>query len=434
VSRGTLAGLAVVAVVTALWSGASAGGVGSSVMAASCGNSCSPPPPPPPAPGSGTGTTPIGWYAGTNQTFQPIDYDGTTSTAPGSYYNGKPAACVGKYEFTSSAFGPGGSRFWGPGDQESYFAATDGVVAWPWPAGGLSGDLQQDASGTGGRVNISTADGAVLLADYSVYGEFYQPLEANPNEAAGQSACVDGGLPETKGLYAMPICSAKGSGAICNSPGNPSQIQNMENILLNELIGGNLSAGAVVATPPLNAAVNLPTYFYLQGDNVPPDATASGSQISDATFDGRALVLTVTATLQESGVEWCFGDGICTMETGPDAAGAAGTSSGVSHTYHEVSVQGETPSPYPVVNSQDEIPVTAYIVETLSAKASWIYPTGKTGSESLGGRSMYVPATYVGSQSVWNSTPPPSSALAPVWIRIGQIEGVPYCPNSQSCS
>jgi hypothetical protein len=433
VSRGTLAGLAVVAVVTALWSGASAGGVGSSVMAASCGNSCSPPPPPPPAPGSGTGTTPTGWYAGTNQTFQPIDYDGTTSTAPGSYYNGTPAACVGEYEFTSSAFGPGGARFWGPGDQESYLAATDGVVAWPWPAGGLIGDLQQDASGTGGRVNISTADGAVLLADYSVYGEFYQPLKANPNKAAGQSACVDSGLPETKGLYAMPICSAKGSGAICNSPGNPSQIQNMENILVNELIGGNLSAGSVVATPPLNAAVNLPTYFYLQGDNVPPDATASGSQISDETFDGRALVLTVTATLQESGVEWCFGDGICTMETGPDAAGAAGTSSGVSHTYHEVSVQGETPSPYQVVNSQDEIPVTAYVVETLSAKASWIYPTGKTGSESLGGRSMYVPATFAGSQPVWNSTPP-STALAPVWIRIGQIEGVPYCPNSQSCS
>jgi hypothetical protein len=405
------------------------------VAVAACGGlgqpAC-PPPPPPPPPSPGSGTTPTGWYAGTNQTFAPVDNTGTTGPSPSDYYSGKAQACVGEYEFTPTNFGALENS-----DNEA-LQQFGGVVSWNLP--GQSGSVDgvglggyKNASGTGGRVSIGTNDGTVTLSEYDVYAEFYQPLTPNPNQAAGQPPCVDNGAVASKGLYATPICGAAGSGAICNAPGVPSQIQNMENFLVNELIGGNLSAGSVVATPPLNAAVNLPTYFYLQGDNVPPDATASGSQISDETFDGRALVLTVTATLQESGVEWCFGDGICTMETGPDAAGAAGTSSGVSHTYHEVSVQGETPSPYPVVNSQDEIPVTAYVVETLSATASWIYPTGKTGSESLGGRSMYVPATYAGSQPVWNSTPP-STALAPVWIRIGQIEGVPYCPNSQSCS
>ena len=380
----------------------------------------------------GTQTTPTGWYAyGTAYAFAPTDSAGTSSTAPPSYQEGGPTVCTGVYQYTGTTLGP--LKGFDP-HLGTVTSAVSSLLHWPYPAPSIT-TTAQFVKGTGARVTVVTADGSLLLSEYDVYAEFYQPLQSNLNTAPGQPPCVAKGPVQYVNLFADPVCPQAGP-AICAAPDpKTTQVNSMENFLVKKVMGGALIGGVVSSAPATNALVNLPTYFWLQGSNLPAYVSQSGSQISSQSWHGRSLVLTMTATLSLQGVAWCWGEGSCEFLSGPDATGSPGTDGAVTHTYTDVSVHGEHPSPYPVVNSSDQIPVRAYAVEHLGVTLTWRYPWGAVGTETLKSQTMYVAAAGAGISSVAGSAPPSSALTGGTdWVRIGQIEGVPYCPNSKTCS
>jgi hypothetical protein len=129
---------------------------------------------------------------------------------------------------------------------------------------------------------------------------------------------------------------------------------------------------------------------------------------------GRVLQLTVALELVRTQVAYNFGDGQTGDATGPDALGSPGTTSFVTHTYHDVSVHGEQPSPYPIINSSDQVPVDGTQDLRATAWAIWRDESGPH-QISLGQPSLPIP-------------------VAGSLLRVGQSEGVPYCPSSQSCA
>jgi hypothetical protein len=394
------------------------------VSAGGCGNSCSPAPAPPPG---GTATTQAGYYAWGSAagTFPAIDQNGTSSTGPGASYVGGPTACQGYYYNDSTALLAGYDDHWSSFNP-SY--PMNGFLAW-------GASARTAVFGGGGRVQVDTNNyGAVLLSEYDVYADYYQPLMANPNTASGQPPCVNNGQSSLQGLLANPVCPQAGA-ALCAGPDpTSSQVAGMEAYITDQL-SGTLAGGKVTTAPASDALVNLPTYAWLAGANLPLDTSLSGSQISNQFWDGRSLVLTVTGTLSLEGVEWCWGDGQCTFASGPDGTGAAYPAGSLSHTYYDVSVYGEHPTPFPIITKSDQIPITAYAVETLTATLAWIYPWGSTGTETLPSQTMYVRALGAGVSSVSSSVPSQATLLkGAAWVVVGQVEGIPYCPTTTSCS
>lgn len=386
-----------------------------------------PPPPPPPPPPGGTGTTQAGYYAWGSAagTFPAIDQNGTSSTGPGASYVGGPTACQGYYYNDSTALLAGYDDHWSSFNP-SY--PMNGFLAW-------GASARTAVFGGGGRVQVDTNNyGAVLLSEYDVYADYYQPLMANPNTASGQPPCVNNGQSSLQGLLANPVCPQAGA-ALCAGPDpTSSQVAGMEAYITDQL-SGTLAGGKVTTAPASDALVNLPTYAWLAGANLPLDTSLSGSQISNQFWDGRSLVLTVTGTLSLEGVEWCWGDGQCTFASGPDGTGAAYPAGSLSHTYYDVSVYGEHPTPFPIITKSDQIPITAYAVETLTATLAWIYPWGSTGTETLPSQTMYVTALGAGVSSVSSSVPSQATLLkGAAWVVVGQVEGIPYCPTTTSCS
>ncbi|MHB1525051.1 MAG: hypothetical protein ACYCZN_02010 [Candidatus Dormibacteria bacterium] len=324
-----------------------------------------------------------------------------------------------------------------------------GLLSWPGHPYG------QSLNAIGGHTMVKLASGAsVSLADYLVVADYYQNVKLVPAVAAvpGTPAgphgvppavlakpatparCVNSGGAQFKGLHPIPVCPQAGP-ALCAAPDpSSSQVGSMYNYVAAHL-EQPLAGGAVTTVPAANALVGLATYGSLKGAVLPLYKTLSVITPSAQTWQGRALVLTLTATLSLTGVKWCWGDGVCTFEYGTEATGTPGRGSSVSYTYYDVSVHGEHPTPYPLISAKDQIPITAYAVEQLTATLSWIYPWGSVGSESLPSRTAYVPAVGAGVTSALTSPPSPALLQAhAAWVRVLQAEGIPYCPSPTNCS
>jgi hypothetical protein len=176
----------------------------------------------------------------------------------------------------------------------------------------------------------------------------------------------------------------------------------------------NLVGGTVMSDPATNALVNLPTYFWVSGSNIGADTVESAEVTTPPEEGGRELQLTVALEVERTGTAYDWGDGQPGGEVGPDSLGSPGTTGSVTHTYHEVTVPGETPSPYPTVSAAGFIPISAVQNLEVSAWAIWVDSAGRH-QIALGSFALAIP-------------------VAPTSIRVGQIEGVPYCPSNTSCS
>lgn len=406
---------------------------------------CSAPPPPQPTGKCGTNSSSF-QCNGADPASHPVDYPGTISAGSPAIPPG-PAACTG-YFYTES----------------TTLIGTTGLNYTRFnPTLPMSGDLvwQQQTHhypvlGAGGHVMVSTNNGEVSLADYLVVAEYYQgvrfvpavpavlgtpasagppPVPAVPGKAAVPARCVNNGPAQFKGLLATPVCPEAGR-ALCSPPSTSTpQVQDMYKYIVDTYLSGHLSGGEVTTVPSADALVGLPTSVWLKGANLPLSETFSDTQVSTNTWQGRALVLTLNVSLSLSEVVYNWGDGVNTVEYGPGATGTPGSNSPVQHTYYDVSVHGEHPTPYPVITPKDQIPVTAYGVEQLTATLSWIYPWGGVGSESLNPLTMFVPAVGAGVSSI-SRTPPTQATLQAhaAWIVVGQIESIPVCPTPTNCS
>jgi hypothetical protein len=176
----------------------------------------------------------------------------------------------------------------------------------------------------------------------------------------------------------------------------------------------NMTGGQLETSPPSNALVNLATYFWITGSTTPTDLLTTTTVPGPTEEGGRHLQLTVALEVARTGTTYFWGDGQSTLISEPDSLGAPGTSGSVIHTYHDVSVPGEKPSPYPLVSPQGFITVSSTQELQASAWEIWIDASGRH-QISLGQFNFSVPVS--GSQ-----------------LRVGQIEGVPFCPSTKSCS
>ena len=414
-----------------------------------------PPPPPAPQPQPTGGCTLVfvqsidSWGCqSSDPAHKPVDLNGTSS-------NGQPdstpraAACVGYYYSDSTGLVAVVGRNYATFNP---LLPINGRLVW---GGGPS--QYTLVSGTGGHVMVSTRNlGSVSLADYLVVADYYQnvqfvpavaavpatsasagppPVAATPGSPAVPAKCVNTGGAQFKGLFASPVCPQAGA-ALCGAPGtNTQQVKDMYNYLVNTYLSGHLAGGQVTTVPAADALVGLPTNVSLKGANLPLSETFSVSQASTNTWQGRALVLTLNVSLSLTEVVYNWGDGVNSPAYGLSATGTPGMGSSVQHTYYDVSVHGEHPTPYPVINAKDQIPVTAYGIEQLTATLSWTYPWGSVGSENLNPLTMFVPAVGAGVSSI--SLTPPSQATLQAhasWIVIGQIESIPVCPTPTNCS
>ncbi|HUY09139.1 MAG TPA: hypothetical protein VMW80_06775, partial [Candidatus Dormibacteraeota bacterium] len=110
---------------------------------------------------------------------------------------GGPTACHGYYYNDSTALLAGHDDHWSSFNP-SY--PMNGFLTW-------AASARTAVFGSGGRVQVDTNNyGAVLLSEYDVYADYYQPLMANPNTASGQPPCVNSGQPSLQGLLANPVC------------------------------------------------------------------------------------------------------------------------------------------------------------------------------------------------------------------------------------
>ena len=407
-----------------------------------------PPPAPPPPPSSGCATISGYWVCNAQDpAHQVVDYPGTNSPgSPGSTPG--PASCVGYYYSQSTTLIGVGAHYV-TGNPNS---PNNGALMWA-----LGPPRGQSVFGSDGHVMVGTINlGAVSLADYLVVADYYQgvryipavkavkatPASAGPPPVAAVAAkpavpakCVNTGGAQFKGLSASPVCPQAGA-TLCGAPAtNTQQVKDMYNYIVSTYLRGKLAGGQVTTVPAADAMVGLPTNVSLQGANLPVSETFSDSQVSTNTWKGRALVLTLNVSLSLSEVVYNWGDGIITKDYGLGATGTAGMNSSVQHTYYVVAFRGEHPTPYLVINAKDQIPVTAYGVEQLTATLSWIYPWGSVGSESLAPMTMFVPAVGAGVSSILPAPPSQATLQAhAAWIRVLQEEGIPFCPSPTNCS
>ena len=238
------------------------------------------------------------------------------------------------------------------------------------------------------------------LAEYWVNAEYTRTMTAAPGCQPGP--WLFAGFLPTPVTFPDPTTS---------TPGVTPAIKALEAEVEKNLVGGS-----VETAPATNGLVNLPEFAWVTGSNIPPSLVKT--KVVTYTPPGvgqREEVLTVAVAIQRVGVTWSWGNGETTGAWGPGGMGQPYPADNISHTYHDVTVHGEHPSPYPVVNAQGEVPVDAVQQLQISAWAIWIDATGRHQKE-LG-------------SPFWLAIP-----VAPHWIRIGQIEGVPYCPTTTSCA
>lgn len=405
--------------------------------------------PAPPAPTPTGSCTVVGGVShvctGGDPASNVVDYPGTFSQgSPGSTPG--PVACLG-YSYSDS------TTLLSLGAHLGVFnpaTPIDGQLVWGQAPGRATVNARP------GHVDVPLSTGTVSLADYLVVADYYQavklipgkpavkakpasagppPVAAVPAQPAVPAKCVNTGGAQFLGLHAIPVCPQAGA-TLCGPPSTSTpQVQDMYNYLVDTYLSGKLAGGQVTTTPAADALVGLPTNASLKGANLPLSETVSDTQISTNTWKGRALVLTLTVNLSLEGVQWNWGDGMTTFAAGPGATGTPGMGSSVTHTYYDVSVHGERPTPYPVITTKDQIPVTAYGVEHLTASLSWIYPWGSVGSENLNPLTMYVPAVGAGVSSILKAPPSQATLQAhAAWIVIGQVESIPVCPTPTNCS
>jgi hypothetical protein len=199
-------------------------------------------------------------------------------------------------------------------------------------------------------------------------------------------------------------------------PPTPAQVVPDAHALAAEVLKG-LHGGSVATVPPEMALVGLATWAWVTNTNVSSltPIVAQNTQLGPI-VDGRQVVLTVVVLAQLNSVTWAWGDGLTSQSSGPNMLGAPYPNGNVSHTYYDVSVHGEHPTPYPVITTKDQIPVSATLNMGVYAFAI---------AQTAQGRVQWTIPGY---------PYPLNLSVNPTWIVIGQVEGVPFCPSTKSCS
>lgn len=265
---------------------------------------------------------------------------------------------------------------------------SPGVYGWTDPGGGT-----HLAHGT------PPSPGGWSLAEYWVDAEYTRTMTAAPG-------CQPGPWLFT-GFLASPITFPTPT---TNTPGVTPAIKALEAEVEKNLVGGS-----VMTAPATNALVQLATFAWVVGSNIPSSLVKSATDTyTPPGVGGRKEVLTVAVAVERIGVTWNWGDGQITQAESPGAMGQPYPDDNISHTYTDVSVHGEHPSPYPVVNAQGGIPISAAEELQISSWAIWVDATGRHQVE-LGSFPLAIP-------------------VQPHWVRVGQIEGVPFCPTAKSCA
>ncbi len=289
-------------------------------------------------------------------------------------------------------------------------AGPSGVAGWTDPGG------VQHLIGRGG------AGGLYLLSEYLIYVEYTRsakvatvtivptptPTAAVPNPPTTKQVC-DYGTWQQGGFSYVPISFP---------PPTPAQVVPDAHALAVQVLKG-LQRGSVATAPAKDALVGLATQAWVTGTNVSAVTVvvAHNTQLGSV-VDGRQVVLTVVVLAQLNSVTWNWGEGPAaeTQSSGPDMLGSPYPNGNISHTYYDVSVHGEHPTPYPVINAKDQIPVSATmdigvyafaVAQTAQARQQWTisgYP---------------YPITL---------------SVDPTWIVVGQIESIPVCPTPTNCS
>lgn len=201
-------------------------------------------------------------------------------------------------------------------------------------------------------------------------------------------------------------------------PPTPAQVVPDAHALAAQVLKG-LQGGSVATAPAKDALVGLATQAWVTHTNVSPvtPVVAHNTQLGSI-VDGRQVVLTVVVLAQLNSVTWDWGEGPAgtSQSSGPGMEGSPGPGSNISHTYYDVSVHGEHPTPYPVINTHDQIPVSATMEIGVYAYAI---------AQTAQGRQQWTLPGY-----------PYSLALSvnPTWIVVGQIESIPVCPTPTNCS
>lgn len=196
---------------------------------------------------------------------------------------------------------------------------------------------------------------------------------------------------------------------------------------LEALVTKDLIGGSIMTAPPKMALVGLATNAWVVGSNIPALVIKSKTVTTGpiASAGGRSLVLTVAVAIQRLGVEYRWGDKqteFIPSGTGtamgapptPDYSNNTVMSNSAHHTYYIVSYFGEHPSPFPVVTKAGFIPISAVQELQVSAVAIWQDASGRH-ERSLGSYALNI-------------------NVAPRWVMIGQVEGIPVCPSPTNCS
>ncbi len=266
-----------------------------------------------------------------------------------------------------------------------------GVYGWTDPGG-----VTHLAHGT------PPSPGGWNLAEYWVDAEYTRTMSPYP-------ACVAGpwlfaGFLPTPVTFPTPTT---------NTPGVTAAIKGLEAEVTANLVGGS-----VATAPAVWGLVNLPEDAWVVGSNILPSLVKSTPDTyTPPGVGGREEVLIVAVAIQRMGVAWAWGDGETTPADGPGGMGQPYPFDNISHTYHLVSVPAKpgAPSPYHTFNAAGEIPIQATQELVVSSWAVWVDASGRHQKE-------------LGSPFIL------SIPVAPHWIRIGQIEGVPFCPTTKTCA
>lgn len=237
------------------------------------------------------------------------------------------------------------------------------------------------------------------LAEYWVDAEYSRTMSPSPGCQPGP--WLFDGFVATPVTFPTPTTTTPGVGPALKA--------------LEAEVEANLIGGEVQTAPATNALVNLPEYAWVAGSNIPSSLvkTTTVRYVPPGVGD-REEVLTVAVAIQRIGVTWNWGDGQTTQAESPGGMGQPYPRDNISHVYTDVSVHGEHPSPYALVNARDEIPISATQQLQVSSWAIWVDATGRHQTQ-LGSFPLSIP-------------------VQPHWVRVGQIEGVPYCPTTKTCA
>lgn len=246
-----------------------------------------------------------------------------------------------------------------------------------------------------------------IIASYSRTAQVETVAVTPPTTSpTTKQVCSYGGW-SFNGFSAVPIAIP---------PPTPAQVGPAAKALATQVVA-NLRGGTVSTAPATDALVGLPTYAWDANTNVSPSAAMVAQKtVPGSIVDGRQVTLTVVAVAQLNTVIWHWGDGLTSQSSGPDQLGVPYPQGNVSHTYYDVSVHGEHPTPYPVITAKDQIPVSATMYIGVYAYSVYVDAAGRQQKSVLG-----FPYTV-------------TLAVNPAWIVVGQVESIPVCPTTTNCS